>query len=238
MGSRYLVILYRILNQRLSRLSLTIPFFLSYITLHSIRNIREAVSKERSLLVSSISTVDLPALHNKGYLGSPNISHLVVGPGKLSFVLPFSFLLLESEFGNVCRLDVNYGGSSGYGRKFIERLRDNWGIVDVQDSITAPQTLGSPTKPALRTHRQETTFHSRWFGSSLLRYRLQATWKCSRERHHSMAFRISNCCTTLRTSLSLSIWRGSLVELPFKSLQFIKRGHLFITPTILLLLYW
>ena len=44
-------------------------------------------------------------------------------------------------------MDINYGGSSGYGRKFIERLRDNWGIVDVQDSITAPQTLGSPPSP-------------------------------------------------------------------------------------------
>ena len=42
------------------------------------------------------------------------------------------------------RLNVNYGGSSGYGRKYIERLSGNWGIVDVQDSITAAQTLSSP----------------------------------------------------------------------------------------------
>ena len=45
---------------------------------------------------------------------------------------------------NIFRLDVNYGGSSGYGRKYIERLSGNWGIVDVQDSITAAQTLSSP----------------------------------------------------------------------------------------------
>ncbi|KAF8901365.1 alpha/beta-hydrolase [Gymnopilus junonius] len=38
-------------------------------------------------------------------------------------------------------LDVNYGGSSGYGRKYIERLNNNWGIVDVQDSVFAPQAL-------------------------------------------------------------------------------------------------
>ena len=44
----------------------------------------------------------------------------------------------------ICRLDVNYGGSSGYGRKYIERLSENWGIVDVQDCITAAQTLSSP----------------------------------------------------------------------------------------------
>ena len=43
-----------------------------------------------------------------------------------------------------CRLDVNYGGSSGYGREYIERVCGNWGVVEVQDSITAAQTLSSP----------------------------------------------------------------------------------------------
>lgn len=32
-------------------------------------------------------------------------------------------------------LDVNYGGSTGYGREFRERLKENWGIVDVNDCI-------------------------------------------------------------------------------------------------------
>jgi dipeptidyl aminopeptidase/acylaminoacyl peptidase len=43
-----------------------------------------------------------------------------------------------------CRVDVNYRGSSGYGREYIERLSGNWGVVDVQDCITAAQTLSSP----------------------------------------------------------------------------------------------
>jgi len=33
----------------------------------------------------------------------------------------------------VAVLDVNYGGSSGYGRAYRERLRHRWGIVDVAD---------------------------------------------------------------------------------------------------------
>ena len=42
------------------------------------------------------------------------------------------------------RLTVNYGGSSGYGREYIERLARNWGVVDVQDSIIVAQTFSSP----------------------------------------------------------------------------------------------
>jgi dipeptidyl aminopeptidase/acylaminoacyl peptidase len=34
-------------------------------------------------------------------------------------------------------VDVNYGGSSGYGREYRERLRGQWGIVDVEDTIAA-----------------------------------------------------------------------------------------------------
>ena len=34
-------------------------------------------------------------------------------------------------------LDVNYGGSTGYGREYRERLRGLWGIVDVDDCANA-----------------------------------------------------------------------------------------------------
>ncbi|KAG8931269.1 hypothetical protein FRC02_002991 [Tulasnella sp. 418] len=40
-------------------------------------------------------------------------------------------------------VDVNYGGSSGYGRDYRERLRGNWGIVDVEDSVTVIEQLGA-----------------------------------------------------------------------------------------------
>jgi dipeptidyl aminopeptidase/acylaminoacyl peptidase len=38
-------------------------------------------------------------------------------------------------------VDVNYGGSTGYGRDYRERLKGNWGIVDVDDCINAARYL-------------------------------------------------------------------------------------------------
>lgn len=38
-------------------------------------------------------------------------------------------------------VDVNYGGSSGFGREYRERLKGNWGIVDVDDCVNAARHL-------------------------------------------------------------------------------------------------
>ncbi|MDQ1541545.1 MAG: hypothetical protein QOH29_2271 [Actinomycetota bacterium] len=38
-------------------------------------------------------------------------------------------------------VDVEYGGSTGYGREYRERLRGQWGVVDVEDCVAAAQAL-------------------------------------------------------------------------------------------------
>ena len=40
-------------------------------------------------------------------------------------------------------LDVNYGGSSGYGRAYRERLLGQWGVVDVGDVVAAARGLAA-----------------------------------------------------------------------------------------------
>ena len=52
-------------------------------------------------------------------------------------------------------LDVNYGGSTGYGREYRQRLNGNWGIVDVDDCCNGAkylveQKLADPNRLAIR----------------------------------------------------------------------------------------
>jgi dipeptidyl aminopeptidase/acylaminoacyl peptidase len=52
-------------------------------------------------------------------------------------------------------IDVNYGGSTGYGRLYRERLRREWGIVDVHDAIAAARWVAEsaqadPARLAIR----------------------------------------------------------------------------------------
>ncbi|MCC6803938.1 MAG: S9 family peptidase, partial [Anaerolineae bacterium] len=52
-------------------------------------------------------------------------------------------------------LDINYGGSAGYGREYRSRLRGQWGVVDVNDAVNGAryliaQGLADPNRTIVR----------------------------------------------------------------------------------------
>ena len=70
----------------------------------------------------------------------PYVVHVHGGP--TSHSLPV--LNLEKVFftsRGIGVIDVNYGGSTGYGRAYRERLRGQWGVVDVADAMNAALAL-------------------------------------------------------------------------------------------------
>jgi dipeptidyl aminopeptidase/acylaminoacyl peptidase len=98
--------------------------------------------------------VQLPSRPNGGVVHAivyPPASPVVTGPegelppflvnvhgGPTAHSLPV--LSLEKAFftsRGIGIIDVNYGGSTGYGREYRNRLRGQWGIVDVADAYTA-----------------------------------------------------------------------------------------------------
>jgi dipeptidyl aminopeptidase/acylaminoacyl peptidase len=55
-----------------------------------------------------------------------------------------STLRLETQYWTsrgVAVLDVNYGGSTGYGREYRQRLNGEWGVVDVDDCVNGAKYL-------------------------------------------------------------------------------------------------
>ncbi|HEV7892402.1 MAG TPA: S9 family peptidase [Pyrinomonadaceae bacterium] len=55
-----------------------------------------------------------------------------------------STLRLETQYWTsrgIAVLDVNYGGSAGYGREYRQRLNGEWGVVDVDDCVNGAKYL-------------------------------------------------------------------------------------------------
>jgi dipeptidyl aminopeptidase/acylaminoacyl peptidase len=87
------------------------------------------------------------APHNTDYVGLPNeLPPLLVrchgGPtASASSVLDITAQFWTSR--GIAVLDVNHGGSTGFGRAFRNRLHLNWGIVDVDDCINGAKFLAA-----------------------------------------------------------------------------------------------
>ncbi|TMD96361.1 MAG: S9 family peptidase [Chloroflexi bacterium] len=70
----------------------------------------------------------------------PLMVHVHGGPtGSAGPTFPFEHQYWTSR--GLAFVDVNYGGSAGYGRAYRHRLKGNWGVVDVDDCINAARYL-------------------------------------------------------------------------------------------------
>ena len=61
-------------------------------------------------------------------------------------VQPLNPFTKDAALAGFAIADVNYGGSTGYGREYRNRLRRNWGIVDVADCSNAAKHLAKQGK--------------------------------------------------------------------------------------------
>jgi hypothetical protein len=83
--------------------------------------------------------------HNPEYVGLPDeLPPLLVKCHGGPTTSASSVLELTTQFWTsrgIAVLDVNYGGSTGFGRAYRNRLHLNWGIVDVEDCINGAKFL-------------------------------------------------------------------------------------------------
>ncbi|MFM7087200.1 MAG: S9 family peptidase [Cyanobium sp.] len=64
--------------------------------------------------------------------------------GPTAMARPGLSLAIQFWTSRVCGVvDVNYGGSTGFGRAYRERLDGQWGVVDVDDCLAAAEALVS-----------------------------------------------------------------------------------------------
>ena len=85
--------------------------------------------------------------HNPDYVGLPDeLPPLLVKCHGGPTTSASSVLDLTTQFWTsrgIAVLDVNYGGSTGFGRAFRNRLHLSWGIVDVEDCINGAKFLAA-----------------------------------------------------------------------------------------------
>ncbi len=128
---------------------------------HSGKFTRIASSNSSDLpdeLFSHAQAIQFPAGDREvhGFYYPPHNPHFSAPEGTLPPLIVFSHggptgatsagLNLKIQFWTsrgFAILDVNYSGSTGYGRRYRERLRDNWGILDVEDVCAGAEYLVS-----------------------------------------------------------------------------------------------
>lgn len=126
------------------------------------------VLQQREVSCARALTWDSPDGPVHGWFYPPTHPDFSAPPGELPPVQvwshggPTSFASAEFRVGvqfwtsrGIGILDVNYGGSSGYGRAYRERLNGRWGIVDVADCVAgaeylAAEGLADPTRFSIR----------------------------------------------------------------------------------------
>jgi dipeptidyl aminopeptidase/acylaminoacyl peptidase len=82
---------------------------------------------------------------NRDYAGPedelpPLVVHVHGGPtAHVTNALELSLQLFTSR--GIAVVDLNYGGSTGYGREYCDRLRGRWGEIDIEDSAAVVRFL-------------------------------------------------------------------------------------------------
>jgi dipeptidyl aminopeptidase/acylaminoacyl peptidase len=82
---------------------------------------------------------------NRGYTASPGeLPPLLVTVHQGPTMATWTTLRLDIQYWTsrgIAVLDVNYGGSTGYGREYRDRMMGQWGIVDVDDCVNGARYL-------------------------------------------------------------------------------------------------
>jgi dipeptidyl aminopeptidase/acylaminoacyl peptidase len=164
---------------------------------HEVLSRREELPERDALPEPEAVTIDGVHAHVYPPRGADGPAPYVVfvhgGPtGAAAMVLDLEIAYFTSRGIGVA--EVNYGGSTGYGRAYRERLRHQWGVVDVRDCETVARGLvaagrADPERIAIRGGSAggwtsvAAIVHSEVFRGAVARYAITDPEGWARETH-------------------------------------------------------